>query len=651
MGLLLAQGGQPQQQQQQHQQHQQHQQKPQPQQQQQQQRQKQQHQQKPQKQQQKPQPQQQQQQQQQKQQHQQKPQQQQQPQQKPQQQQPAPKTQSAKGKAPKQPKAGAWTEVVQKPRQPPQVLEQDWGMPVLTGDTGFGSVKMGLKVTLSAREAELACGEMRDAAEEVEGAVGYAVLSTSPFTGGEERLVRLVGGGIRPFYVCKIGAVGHTQPGKVAHAARQEQAPAPATQVLTFTVVKRHTSDGVWDCLVEHPLLGMQKVCRRAVRTACAELGVDSHHMWMLRSQQGRRDIQVRVPTSAVERLLRSSGKDGCFWRALTFREGGESHLVVKLRSEVTRQEAMQAVQRAGELALGLAVGTRALFVRAARKDAVEELRAKLGDAAEEKQVAVPRYVVQGAKPREHAAEVEAELQRAGWPAVVKSSFVAKGGLTCIVAADQPPTFNALSREGQNTLWVRLAERGDTRRNPAKCFVPEKGARRDGRIRLPPRPDLSDEDFPPLGGAVPSTTTSAAKTDDGPTTDPVAAAATAADETVDLEGMDDEEEDVDSDMRRQGKRKRKDDEGPGMMSQAASAMGKVLASLSPLRSRSTPSTGGDGMEHAHTFLRQAVAHPTSFTCGLCKKQLEAGRKRRTCLEPNCTLHACAACTKNSLVDQ
>ncbi|KAJ9460765.1 hypothetical protein DIPPA_08897 [Diplonema papillatum] len=462
---------------------QQPQQQPQPQQQQQQQRQTQQR--RPQGQQQ-PQPQQQQQQQTQ----QRRPQEQQQPQPQQQQQQQTqqrrPQEQQQPQQRPRQGYAPTWAEVTRRPPPPGKIDAADWDAPVLPSPD-FEAVEAGLWVAPSAAAAEEAKGPAADAVDVAERdgkRVRLGVLCREAFDDARRGPVLLEGGRVQDMYlwagggpVCQRGQV------KVQKMPVGAVKPNAATTVLAFVVARKHASPETWECVERDPRTALTRLCRRAVKTALkTEVRVPDDAMWGVSSQQGRRELVVRVPRAQAEAILASSGRDGGFWRS-TEKACRDAMPVVALQKGVTRAVALAVAERAGAAAAGLVLTGSRLLVRARSGAVLEEVRAAAAEHAAAPLESKPRFLVVGATPREHEADVEYVLREAGWQVDVATSFLRSGARVCVVTSAADPPFRVLQREGAPDLRVNPYDGGELPRERRRRLAAAPSGKR--RMRLP----------------------------------------------------------------------------------------------------------------------------------------------------------------------
>ncbi|KAJ9434720.1 hypothetical protein DIPPA_19029, partial [Diplonema papillatum] len=202
-----------------------------------------------------------------------------------------------------------------------------------------------------------------------------------------------------------------------------------------------------WSCVEKDPRTALTRLCRRAVRAALKmDIRVRDDTMWGVSSQQGRRELVVRVPRAHADEILASSGRDGCFWRS-TEKACRDSMPVVALQKGATRAVALEVAKRAGGAAAGLVLAGKRLLVRARSDAALEEVRAAAGEHAAAPLESKPRFLLMGAAPREHEADVEHVLRQAGWQADVVTSFLRGGVRVCVVTSATDPPFRVLQRD------------------------------------------------------------------------------------------------------------------------------------------------------------------------------------------------------------
>ncbi|KAJ9439788.1 hypothetical protein DIPPA_14355 [Diplonema papillatum] len=628
---IEANSGEPAQQRQQQQQHQQQQQQPQQQAQQQRQPQKQ-HQQQPQQQQrpqqqqqqqqQQPQPQQQRRQRQRQQQPQQQQQQQQQPQQQQQQQQQQPQPPQGEQPTPQrqqQRQEGTWVEVARR-RPVFDVSPEDWNVPVL-GSGDIEGKEEGVVVAPNADAAVDAVGAAADAADQLAGsekAARFAVLCRDAFEGSTLRHVLMKDGQVRAMHAWTKGEA--RQLGRVT--ARAEKAVADggeprvaATTVLAFVVARKHAPPGVWECVERDPLAAMTRLCRRAVTTAYPKARLEAGAMWGLTSQRGRRELLVRLSCAHAEGVVEGSGRDGGFWRPIE-KAARDAMPVVALSEDVSREAAMAILGKAGRAGCGLVLGTKRLLLRVRGAGGLEQVRAAAGKHAAAPLVLAPRFMVTGAKPREHEADVVADLRRAGWAVEPVSAFVRGGSRTCVVATIEPPPFRVLERGNAPPLVVNDYDRSELPREARKKLAGAGGPVKTRRVKLP-----------------------AAEAGAGPATSPPATQGTKR------KGREPEEPAKAATVE------------PGILQRVVEG---VVNALSPPRQRLRVSgedeemTGGPAIDataggqeqggHRHSFDTSRVSKPKNgFTCAICKEEKLPKQVRRAC--KGCDIFACQLCSK------
>ncbi|KAJ9448209.1 Ankyrin repeat and KH domain-containing protein mask [Diplonema papillatum] len=227
----------------------------------------------------------------------------------------------------------------------------------------------------------------------------------------------------------------------------------------------------------------------------------------------------------------------------------------------------------------------------------------------------VPRFMVTGAKPREHEADVVADLRRAGWAVEPVSAFVRGGSRTCVVATIEPPPFRVLGRRNAPPLVVNDYDRSELPREAHKKLA-GGGAAKTRRVKLP-----------------------AAEAGAGPATSPPATQGTKR------KGREPEEPAKAATVE------------PGILQRVVEG---VVNALSPPRQRLRVSgedeemTGGPAIDataggqeqggHRHSFDTSRVSKPKNgFTCAICKEEKLPKQVRRAC--KGCDIFACQLCSK------
>ncbi|KAJ9434775.1 hypothetical protein DIPPA_11335, partial [Diplonema papillatum] len=336
-----------------------------------------------------------------------------------------------------------------RPPPPCEIDAADWDAPVLP-EPNFEAVGAGLWVAPSAAAAEEAKGPAADAVDVAERdgkRVRLGVLCRETFSDARRGPVLMVGGRVQEMYLW-TGGEPVRQRGQVTVQRVPVGAvkPTAATTVLAFVVARKHASEETWSCVEKDPRTALTRLCRRAVRAALKmDIRVRDDTMWGVSSQQGRRELVVRVPRAHADEILASSGRDGCFWRS-TEKACRDSMPVVALQKGATRAVALEVAKRAGGAAAGLVLAGKRLLVRARSDAALEEVRAAAGEHAAAPLESKPRFLLMGAAPREHEADVEHVLRQAGWQADVVTSFLRGGVRVCVVTSATDPPFRVLQR-------------------------------------------------------------------------------------------------------------------------------------------------------------------------------------------------------------
>ncbi|KAJ9435398.1 hypothetical protein DIPPA_06793 [Diplonema papillatum] len=275
----------------------------------------------------------------------------------------------------------------------------------------------------------------------------------------------------------------------------------------------------------------------------------------------------------------------------------------------------MAILGKAGRAGCGLVLGTKRLLVRVRGAGGLEQVRAAAGKHAAAPLVLAPRFMVTGAKPREHEADVVADLRRAGWAVEPVSAFVRGGSRTCVVATIEPPPFRVLERGNAPPLVVNDYDRSELPREARKKLA-GGGPAKTRRVKLP-----------------------AAEAGAGPATSPPATQGTKR------KGREPEEPAKAATVE------------PGILQRVVEG---VVNALSPPRQRLRVSgedeemTGGPAIDataggqeqggHRHSFDTSRVSKPKNgFTCAICKEEKLPKQVRRAC--KGCDIFACQLCSK------
>ncbi|KAJ9455969.1 putative serine/threonine-protein kinase A [Diplonema papillatum] len=385
-----------------------------------------------------------------------------------------PQEQQQPQQRPRQGYAPTWAEVTRRPPPPGKIDAADWDAPVLPSPD-FEAVEAGLWVAPSAAAAEEAKGPAADAVDVAERdgkRVRLGVLCREAFDDARRGPVLLEGGRVQDMYlwagggpVCQRGQV------KVQKMPVGAVKPNAATTVLAFVVARKHASPETWECVERDPRTALTRLCRRAVKTALK--------------------TEVRVPDDAMGGASWSCGcparaeailANGGFWRS-TEKACRDAMPVVALQKGVTRAVALAVAERAGAAAAGLVLTGSRLLVRARSGAVLEEVRAAAAEHAAAPLESKPRFLVVGATPREHEADVEYVLREAGWQVDVATSFLRSGARVCVVTSAADPPFRVLQREGAPDLRVNPYDGGELPRERRRRLAAAPSGKR--RMRLP----------------------------------------------------------------------------------------------------------------------------------------------------------------------
>jgi hypothetical protein len=269
---------------------------------------------------------------------------------------------------------------------------------------------------------------------------------------------------------------------------------------------------------------------------------------------------------------------------------------VVALGADVPRETAMRILEKAGAAGGGLVLGAKRLLVRARNIEGLGQVRAAAAEHAAAPIEMTPRFMVVGARPREHEADVAHTLGLAGWPATVVLSFVRGGGRTCVMTAPGPPPFRVLERGDDPPLVVNGYDRSELPRAPRRELASTGVHTGRRRMKLPPAEEYGSTPPPP-------------------------ATSTA------------------------GSKRKLDEQGtPGPAEPEPSILQRVVNALSPQRKRQEgPAEEAMVVEHVHSFAPAQTKAKDSFTCPVCQEERRAGQMRRTCT--GCGAHACSTCSR------
>lgn len=339
-------------------------------------------------------------------------------------------------------KEGQWVTVTKKPATPPKLRGEDWMVPVVSEEELLsGDSKEGVAIITQHPLKELATK-----LAELQNLKGgkYAAVTKRPINDTSTKtLVFYEGGFGEDWWVTLAGAAGPKNTAKSLPAATATSATTP----VTCTIPLKWVTEGVKSQLAD-PRTSAAALDRLG-RIAAQNCGVqtETRHRWGHKKLPGRVEMQVRIGTKEVTKLLERSGENGIFWRSHSWSKGGELHPVVWLKDDTTPREALPYGRRDG--ACGLVTSTKRLGVRILGEQHRAQVTSMVGDLAlppmEEKKGKT--YVVSGALRGEHPEDIK--------------SFAKKDRRVCIVTADVDPPCEVITRGGKSSLLLATAKRED----------------------------------------------------------------------------------------------------------------------------------------------------------------------------------------------
>ncbi|KAJ9438865.1 hypothetical protein DIPPA_21132 [Diplonema papillatum] len=208
--------------------------------------------------------------------------------------------------------------------------------------------KGGLLVAASIEDAESAWGAALDTVA-VYPEAKVAVVCSVPWDDSVRHLVTLSDGGHQDVWSRFQNLALPTVHCKAVNTLQ------PTTQVCLFQVRAAYVHAATWDTAMK----AAQSVRIMAKKAAEAEgLRMDwSAVFTKVHRRQGVCEVSVRVPIVDVQKLLRSSGKAGTFWKALSFVNGTDTMPAVWV-SDCTLEEARRLAAQTPNT-FGVIAGTK----------------------------------------------------------------------------------------------------------------------------------------------------------------------------------------------------------------------------------------------------------------------------------------------------
>ncbi|KAJ9441384.1 hypothetical protein DIPPA_31978 [Diplonema papillatum] len=174
--------------------------------------------------------------------------------------------------------------------------------------------------------------------------------------------------------------------------------------------------------------------------------------------RQGVCEVSVRVPVEDVPKLLRSSGKAGTFWKAMSFVNGTDTLPAVWV-SDCALEEARQIASRTPNT-FGVIGGAKTgVFGIRTTPEHVAATESAVGKKLSKRQRRGDKYIVTTACPAEHPSDLLAACAAAEWNVEPVGSFKRRGDTVCVVIADQGPPAPVLYRLDRASISIRKYDR------------------------------------------------------------------------------------------------------------------------------------------------------------------------------------------------
>ncbi|KAJ9441064.1 hypothetical protein DIPPA_02358 [Diplonema papillatum] len=174
--------------------------------------------------------------------------------------------------------------------------------------------------------------------------------------------------------------------------------------------------------------------------------------------RQGVCEVSVRVPVEDVPKLLRSSGKAGTFWKAMSFVNGTDTLPAVWV-SDCALEEARQIAARTPNT-FGVIGGAKTgVFGIRTTPEHVAATESAVGKKLSKRQRRGDKYIVTTACPAEHPSDLLAACAAAEWKVEPVGSFKRRGDTVCVVIADQGPPAPVLYRLDRASISIRKYDR------------------------------------------------------------------------------------------------------------------------------------------------------------------------------------------------
>ncbi|KAJ9459007.1 hypothetical protein DIPPA_15848, partial [Diplonema papillatum] len=324
-----------------------------------------------------------------------------------------------------------------------------WGVPKVESGVEMGSKKGGVLVAANTEDAEYAWGAALDLIGVCPGAK-VAVVCTVPWAESARHLVVLSDGNHQDVWAKYYNVTPPTVSCKTVAPGQ------PTTQVCLFQVRAAYVHATTWETAMK----AGQSVRIMAKKAAEAEgLRMDwSSVFTKVHRRQGVCEVSVRVPVEDVPKLLRSSGKAGTFWKAMSFVNGTDTLPAVWV-SDCALEEARQIASRTPNT-FGVIGGAKTgVFGIRTTPEHVAATESAVGKKLSKRQRRGDKYIVTTACPAEHPSDLLAACAAAEWNVEPVGSFKRRGDTVCVVIADQGPPAPVLYRLDRASISIRKYDR------------------------------------------------------------------------------------------------------------------------------------------------------------------------------------------------
>ena len=183
----------------------------------------------------------------------------------------------------------------------------------------------------------------------------------------------------------------------------------------------------------------------------------------------------LRIKKTECEALLRSSGENGLFLKALKFAKGADTHTVVWLDKDVSFRKAQNLCKKYSNGVLGLILGRGGgIGIRLVKGVNVANAVATIGEENCAPLLSdVTKYTVLGVHHHELQEDVLTTLHKLGWTCTSVARYNKQGplGTRLIVAATSGPPCTVVHRGTLQSLLIRPTVSDDHPRRREERFT------------------------------------------------------------------------------------------------------------------------------------------------------------------------------------